>query len=123
VIAGGGSAGISVAARLRHALKRPDILIIDPATYHYYQPLWTLVGGGVVHKEETQRLEKQVIPPGVGWLQESVTELDPATNSVVTSSGKHITYEYLVVALGIQIDWNRIDGLERAVGHDGVVSN
>jgi sulfide:quinone oxidoreductase len=45
VIVGGGSAGISVAARLRRA-GQADVAVIDPAATHYYQPLWTLVGGG-----------------------------------------------------------------------------
>jgi glycine/D-amino acid oxidase-like deaminating enzyme len=45
VIVGGGSAGISVAARLLNAGEK-DVAVIDPAEVHYYQPLWTLVGGG-----------------------------------------------------------------------------
>ena len=49
VIVGGGTAGIMVASRLLR--QNPDlkgnIAIIDPAKYHYYQPLWTLVGAGV----------------------------------------------------------------------------
>lgn len=47
VIVGGGTAGISVAARLRHAGIR-DIGLIDPATTHYYQPLWNAGGLGSV---------------------------------------------------------------------------
>lgn len=43
VIVGGGSAGISVAARLRRAGER-DVAVLDPSERHYYQPLWTLVG-------------------------------------------------------------------------------
>ncbi|MGW0582413.1 hypothetical protein ACWD25_42275, partial [Streptomyces sp. NPDC002920] len=45
LIIGGGTAGISVAARLQRAGIR-DIGIVEPAITHYYQPLWTLVGGG-----------------------------------------------------------------------------
>jgi sulfide:quinone oxidoreductase len=47
VIVGGGSGGITVAAQLLRESRifRGDIAIIDPATKHYYQPLWTLVGG------------------------------------------------------------------------------
>ena len=45
LIVGGGSAGISVAARLRRA-GLEDVGLLDPARTHYYQPLWTLVGGG-----------------------------------------------------------------------------
>ena len=45
VIIGGGSAGISIAARLRRA-GQDDIALVEPSDIHYYQPLWTLVGGG-----------------------------------------------------------------------------
>ena len=65
VIVGGGNAGISVAARLRKRLKGLDVAIIDDATKHYYQPLWTLVGGGVFAKEKSQRDQASVIPKGV----------------------------------------------------------
>lgn len=45
VIVGGGSGGIFVAARLRRA-GLDDVTIIEPSRSHYYQPLFTLVGGG-----------------------------------------------------------------------------
>lgn len=40
VIVGGGTAGISVAARLRRA-GVDDIAVVDLSETHYYQPLWT----------------------------------------------------------------------------------
>jgi sulfide:quinone oxidoreductase len=45
LIIGGGTAGITVAARLLRKGHR-DVAIIEPSDTHYYQPLWTLVGGG-----------------------------------------------------------------------------
>ena len=123
VIVGGGSAGISVAARLFRALKHPDVAIIEPSCEHYYQPLWTLVGGGVFKKEASRRAEKDVIPHGANWIQERVVELCPDTNTVVTDGGRTIGYDYLVVAAGLQLDWRKIKGLEGHLGKDGLVSN
>jgi sulfide:quinone oxidoreductase len=54
VIVGGGSAGVSVASRLLHA-GETDVAVIDPAEVHYYQPLWTLVGGGLAPAGESAR--------------------------------------------------------------------
>lgn len=123
VIVGGGAAGISVAARLFRALKQPDVAIIEPASEHYYQPLWTLVGAGVFKKEATRRQEKKLIPRGATWIQERVEELCPDDNTVVTSSGQTIGYDYLVLAPGIQLDWHKIKGLEGHLGTDGLCSN
>ncbi|HVB22475.1 MAG TPA: FAD/NAD(P)-binding oxidoreductase [Ktedonobacteraceae bacterium] len=123
VIIGGGSAGISVAARLFRALKRPDIAIIEPSEDHYYQPLWTLVGGGVFPKERTRRAEKKFIPHGTTWIKERVVEVCPGDNNVVTSGGRTVEYDYLVVAAGIQIDWGKIKGLEGHLRQGGLCTN
>ena len=72
VIVGGGSAGISAAARLLRRRKGVDIAVIEPSDQHYYQPLWTLVGAGDVPKERTVRPEGSVIPNGVTWIREAV---------------------------------------------------
>lgn len=121
VIVGGGTAGISVAARLRR--KGLGVAIIEPSDVHYYQPLWTLVGGGIVPKEDTRRPEADYIPNGSTWIKDRVTEFDPDANQVVTNSGKRIGYDFLVVCPGIQIDWDKIKGLPESIGKDGVCSN
>lgn len=72
VIVGGGAAGISVAARLLRQSKAllGEVAIIDPAEKHYYQPLWTLVGGGDSKKEDSEREMKNLIPEGAVWIQD-----------------------------------------------------
>jgi sulfide:quinone oxidoreductase len=122
VIIGGGNAGLSVAARLQRALK-DGVAIIEPSRKHYYQPLWTLVGGGVVRKEVTEHNEADYIPKGATWIQDKVIQLCPDDNTLITSDGTMVHYEYLVVAPGIQIDWGKIKGLPEALGRDGVCSN
>jgi sulfide:quinone oxidoreductase len=47
VIVGGGAAGISTAASLLSRQSNLNIAILDPADVHYYQPGWTMVGGGI----------------------------------------------------------------------------
>lgn len=123
LIIGGGTAGLSVAARLRKLPDPPTVAIIEPSTKHYYQPLWTLVGAGVMPKEVTEREEADFIPRGATWIRDKVASFDPEANTVTTASGEHIRYEQLVVAAGIQLDWAKIDGLAGAVGTHGIVSN
>ena len=62
VIVGGGAAGGSVAASLRKRDENIRISIIDPADVHYYQPGWTMVGGGVFSAEDTVRTMASCIP-------------------------------------------------------------
>lgn len=123
VIIGGGNAGISVAARLRRKRKSLDIAIVEPSETHYYQPLWTLVGGGVVSKEVTRREEAKYIPEGVTWIRDAVVETCPEDQALTTARGTRLEYDYLVVAPGIQINWGQIKGLKEALGEDGVCSN
>ena len=68
VIVGGGTAGITVAARLRNADPSLDIATIEPSEKHYYQPMWTLIGGGMFKPEESGRDEASLIPYGVKWI-------------------------------------------------------
>lgn len=123
LIVGGGTAGISVAHRLMRAIGNVGIAIIEPSTKHYYQPLWTLVGAGVFPKEESERDEYLLIPSGVKWIKERVVDVKPENNIVKLDSGREIGYDYLVMAPGLQIDWDKVKGLTDALGKDGVCSN
>lgn len=123
VIVGGGTAGITVAARLRNADPSLDVAIIEPSEKHYYQPLWTLVGGGIFKPEESRRDEADLIPHGVKWIKDAVASFNPQSNQLTTRDGVTVSYDYLVVAPGIQINWDQVKGLKEAVGHDGVCSN
>lgn len=124
VIVGGGTAGITVAARLTKGwFNRRDVAVIEPSDKHYYQPLWTLVGAGLARKESTERPEASVIPRRATWIRDAVAEFQPDRNSLTTRDGRTITYDWLVVGAGLQIDWNKIPGLRESVGKDGVCSN
>lgn len=122
VIIGGGNAGISVAAQLLRKNDRLDIAIIDPATKHYYQPAWTLVGAGVFDIQKTERSEASVMPKGVKWHQVKATGFEPEQNKVLVEGG-YFTYDYLIVAPGIQLNWGAIKGLPETIGKNQVCSN
>jgi sulfide:quinone oxidoreductase len=122
LIVGGGSAGISVAARLRRA-GLEDVGLLDPARTHYYQPLWTLVGGGCAPLVKSARPQAQQVPRGVRWHRKAATEVDPEAHTVTLSDGEQVEYRYLVMCPGIQLDWAKIPGLSDTLGRDGVSSN
>jgi sulfide:quinone oxidoreductase len=123
LIIGGGNAGVSVASQLLIKNPKLKIGIIEPSEKHYYQPAWTLAGGGEFDIKKTERPESSVIPKGVEWIRESVVTFSPDNNSVSLSNNESVSYDYLVVAPGIQLNWKDIKGLEESIGKNGVTSN
>lgn len=123
VIVGGGAAGITVASSLIRKDKSLDIAIIEPSDKHYYQPAFTLVGGGAFKPEKTVRDEKNLIPRGVKWIKQAVTGIEPDDGQVILGDESTIQYEYLVVCPGLQLDWQKVEGLQETIGKNGVCSN
>lgn len=124
VVVGGGSGGLTVAARLTKGwFNSTDVAVIEPSSKHYYQPLWTLVGGGAVSREQTERDEGAVMPRKTKWIQDAVAEFHPDENFLLTHEGRKISYDWLVVAAGIQINWDGVKGLRETLGQNGVCSN
>jgi sulfide:quinone oxidoreductase len=123
VIIGGGAAGIAVASSLLARQPGLDIAIIDPADVHYYQPGWTLVGGGVFDASTTARTMASVLPRGVHWLKSAVAAFEPERDAVILDGCRVVKYKQLVVCPGLKLDWHGIEGLVETLGRNGVTSN
>jgi len=111
VIIGGGAAGITIAAYLSKRLRHDDITIIEPETTHRYQPGYTLIAAGLFTPQEIERPTASLIPSDVKWLQDRVLELDPDKNRVVTAKNGAVSYDFLVVVPGCQVDFNAVEGI------------
>ncbi|WP_347330573.1 NAD(P)/FAD-dependent oxidoreductase [Marinimicrobium locisalis] len=123
VIIGGGTAGTTVAASLLRQRPQLDVAIIEPEDTHYYQPAFTLVGGGTYKLEDTARPQAQTLPKHATWIHQSVTALHPEQRLVTLTDTTQVHYNALVVAPGIELNWSAIDGLPQALGQGGVCSN
>jgi sulfide:quinone oxidoreductase len=123
LIVGGGNAGISIASQLLRKDASLDIAIVDGAKKHYYQPAWTLVGGGEFDIQDTERDEASVIPAGAAWVQQMVSGFKPDENKITLADGSDLSYDYLIAAPGIQLNWADIKGLPETLGKNGVCSN
>lgn len=123
VIIGGGAAGIGVAASLLRRRPALRIAIVEPNEQHYYQPAWTLVGGGTFDIRQTVRPMASVIPKQVDWIRFSASSIDPDNVQIQLVNGHTITYQQLIVCPGLQLAWERIEGLEATLGKNGVTSN
>ena len=113
VIVGGGAAGITMSAYLAEMLRHVDITIIEPNETHYYQPGYTLIAADVFTPEEIARTTKELIPSKVKWIQDAVVELNPDGNSLTTAANGKVTYDFLVLVPGCQMDFNLVEGLSR----------
>ncbi|MHC8493030.1 bifunctional protein tyrosine phosphatase family protein/NAD(P)/FAD-dependent oxidoreductase [Thalassospira sp. SM2505] len=123
VIVGGGAAGISVASSLQARRSGLEIAIIDPADIHYYQPGWTMVGGGVFDASTTAQTMGSLIPKGVHWIKAAVAAFEPKDDAIVLDGCRVVKYGRLIVCPGLKLDWHRIEGLVETLGRNGVTSN
>ncbi|MFW7268980.1 TIGR01244 family sulfur transferase [Gluconacetobacter sp. Hr-1-5] len=123
VIAGGGAAGLATAASILRRRPGLSLAIVEPSSTHFYQPGWTLVGGGVFTAEQTKRPEEGLIPSGATWVRQAVTGFLPDRHEVALDDGATLSYDILVVATGLTLDWAAIPGLAETLGRNGVTSN
>lgn len=123
LVVGGGTGGLSVTATLLRRQPHLDVAVVEPSEDHYYQPGWTLVGGGEMAAQATHRRQADVMPHGATWIKQAAASFQPDSNQVTLDSGDCVVYKYLVVAAGLQLDWDKIDGLSETLGKNGVTSN
>lgn len=123
VIVGGGSGALMVLARLRRALAKPDITIIAPNEKHVYQPGQIFVAAGEYAPEDIIFDNTGYIGDDVTWIKDEAATFDPDNNNVTTKNGTVVTYDYLVVATGVQYHYEQIEGLTSdMIGQNGISS-
>ena len=124
IVIGAGTAGISSTAHLLRniPLLKENIAIIDPSKT-LFSTTMEFSGGGIVSKESTMRDQEVLIPKGATWIPKRVVKLFPEENKLLLDDGLLLEYEILIVAAGIQINWDGIKGLKESIGTNGVCSN
>jgi len=123
VVIGGGTAGIGFVASLLKRDPGLKITVIEPSTLHYYQPAWTLVGGGAFDAKDTARPMNKVMPRQATWIQAAVTGIDPDQRRLTLNDQRTVTYQNLIVCPGLRLAWEKIEGLQESLGQHGVTSN
>lgn len=123
IIIGAGTGGIMTAAQLKKSRKKLKIALIDKAEMHVYQAAYTLVGAGTFDYEKTMRPTLEYIPNGVDWIRDFVASINPKQHTIKTSDNVELSYKYLVVSPGVQVDLDAIPGLREAVDQGVVCSN
>jgi len=63
---------------------------------HYYQPMLTLVGGGLRSLSEAHRPMKEVLSSSCEWIQDAAIAFDPANSQLTTRTGFMVRYTQCV---------------------------
>lgn len=119
LVVGGGSGGCTIAAKFARRLNKGSVIVLEPSSDHYYQPLFTLVGAGVFKVDETRRLEQSVLPEKAVWVRDYAECIDAKRNFVKTKQGDIINYEYIVISVGLNNDFCKVPGLTEALQDKG----
>ena len=121
VIIGAGAAGSALANRLRRRLQGAEITIIDPSVRHIYQPGMTLVAAGLKPGNYVTSQTTDWIPAGVRLVPEKVALVDGEAQTVATEAGTVLDYDFLVLAPGLILDHDAIEGFSLdMVGQNGI---
>ena len=120
VIVGGGLAGMSTAARLNNTLSNPDITVIEPDPLSVsYQPGQTLIGAGLWEQSDIQYKRDDKLPSGVKLIKGSVTAFDPDNNKVTVDGNQEISYDQMIIATGLMLNYGAIKGLDGVITSSG----
>src|SRR6056297_983272 len=121
VILGAGAAGTAMANRLTERLEGARITIVDGRQEHWYQPGFTLVAAGLKPASYTLSATGDWLSDGVEWVAEHAAAIDPEAQVVTTASGSRLDYDYLIVATGLSLDWDAVEGFSLdQVGQNGI---
>lgn len=136
LVVGGGTGGCSIAAKLTSKLGKDSVIVVEPndvrcslesmindlrinANYtlhlqrHYYQPMFTMIGGGMKTLSQSNYAMESVLPKGATWLKDRVRSFDPAVGSIETADGNQVNYDVLVLALGIELRYDKVGRRQR----------
>ncbi len=123
IIVGAGTGGVMAAARLRQAVPNAEIIVIAPNETHLYQPGQVFIAAGLYTEEEIKKPNSKLLPEGVRWIKDKVCAFDPDADLVETARNGKIKYDFLVVATGLQYNYEGIEGMRaELVGQNGIAS-
>jgi len=77
-----------------------------------------LASVGLKTPDELEKPQAQFIPSNTTWIQEYANKIDPEKNLVQLENGQKLTYDYLIVAAGIQVRLDKVKGAIEALDND-----
>ena len=116
VILGSNFAGFTAALQLRKKLRKKSeyqITVVSPSHDFLYVPslIWVPFGR---RKLEDIRFDLRPIfnKKGIRFIEAAAEKVDPDNHTVFMEGGDTLKYEYLVIATGVKMNFDILDGLE-----------
>lgn len=110
LILGGGFGGLATANELRANLPDVSITIIDKKDYFMMDLVKLWIIKGIRTFEHSKKPLQNITRKGIDYVNEAVIGIDLAGKKVKTTT-KEFSYDYLVVALGVEFAPEKISGL------------
>lgn len=114
VVIGGGFAGASCARRLRALAPNLQVTLIEPKRTYTACPFSNLVIGGQRSIAEQEFTYEAVAASGVTVIHRRAGEVDPVAKRVRLDDGSTLPYDRLVMAPGIEMRWDALEGYDEA---------
>ncbi len=117
IVLGAGIGGVVAANELRKRSTKADrIILVDRNPIHLFAPslLWLAVGTRTANR--IQRPVRELLRPGIEFVEGGVQAVDPAQRAVVID-GVRFTADAIIIALGAELAADAIPGLAQA-GHN-----
>ncbi len=113
LVLGGGFGGLACAHELRRLVPEASVTLVDRSPTFVVGATQTWVMLGERRPEEVGRARQRLARAGIELVQAEVSGIDPAGRTVSTSLGP-IEADFLVVALGADLDLDAAPGLAQA---------
>lgn len=110
-IIGAGLGGITMSASLIKAMPKAQITLFDKDENFYYQPGFTLIAAGIYTLDDVLYKKAELIDEKVKWIKQNVAQILPNDNKIIAENGENFEYDILVIAIGVEYDFNAVSGL------------
>ena len=114
VVVGGGFGGATLARRLKQTAPQLQVTLIDKGSAYTACPFSNLVISGHRSIARQQFNWRALERSGVEVINAEASGVDTAAQKVELTSGDILNYDKLVMAPGIALQWNRIEGYDQA---------
>jgi sulfide:quinone oxidoreductase len=112
LILGGGFGGLAAANELRTSLTDAKITVIDKKDYFMMDLVKLWIIKGTRQFETSKKPLQSITKKGIEFVNEQVIRIVPQQKKVTTTT-REFSYDYLIIALGVELAPEKIVGLEQ----------